>query len=346
MTLNGANSLAITNALYVGAGTGGTMLASQGKIATNTTFLTSGFDGMAVGWRNASSPAQVTTMDVGSILVTAQSSAVVSPPTITIEPASVNVATNGASAFTVAANGFTLTYQWHRNNTNLIDGGHISGSTSPQLVISPSTTADVFSSANGYYVTVSGAGGFSTNSITNSLALIPATNLIWSGSANAWDVNITADWQDTNGNTTVFNYGDPVTFDDTGAAGLTAVTLTGSYLSASSVTVNSTSKYTLQGSGSFAGPGSLIYINSGQLDIKNANPYSGGTIISNSAANLVLENYNGLGTGPVTLAKAGGTMQITTSGNASVGINGNIIVADDFTITFGGTGTLCRSFLR
>jgi autotransporter-associated beta strand protein len=141
----------------------------------------------------------------------------------------------------------------------------------------------------------------------------------------------------------VFNYGDSVTFND--YASFRIVTLTGKYLSAASVTMDATLPYTLKGTGSFAGPGSLIYTGPGQLTLNNANTYSGGTIISNASALLYLQNYNGLGTGPVTLAKAGGSMEIVPTGSASSGINGDIIVADDFTIMFDGLGAYAGVFL-
>jgi autotransporter-associated beta strand protein len=98
-------------------------------------------------------------------------------------------------------------------------------------------------------------------------------------------------------------------------------------------------------SGSFAGPGNLIYKGTGQLTIGNVNTYTGGTIISNASAHLLLQNYAGLGTGPVTLALAGGSMEVTLAGSASSGINGDIVVADDFTIQFDGLGTFSGVFL-
>src|SRR5262249_1734471 len=159
------------------------------------------------------------------------------------------------------------------------------------------------SGANGYWVTITGTGGYTTNSTKASLALGTAKNLIWSGAGNVWDLNTTPNFLD-NGNAATFNYGDAVTFDDTAA--LRNILLNNSYLSASSVTVNSANAYTFApgSTGGFAGQGQLIYIGGNQLTIANANTYSGGTIISNSTALLRLQNYNGLGTGPVTFAKA------------------------------------------
>jgi autotransporter-associated beta strand protein len=164
------------------------------------------------------------------------------------------------------------------------------------------------------------------------LSLRTAANLTWSGTGSTWDLNTTADW--LNGATpSVFNFGDNVTFEDTGAAnGL--VTLSGPYLSALTMTVNSGFDYVFQGSGNFAGLGQFRYIGGGHLTMNNANSYSGGTLISNATAYLVLNNYNSLGTGPVTLGLAGGQMELVNAGAAGYGITGDINVADDFTITY------------
>ena len=88
--------------------------------------------------------------------------------------------------------------------------------------------------------------------------------------------------------------------------------------------------YTFQGSGSFAGPGSLTYKGSAQFTINNANTYSGGTLISNATANIRLGNLKGLGTGPITLAQ--GQMSILVAASASTGIASDLIVADNFTL--------------
>ena len=350
ITINGTSSLAITNFIYSGPDTNGTLLAQFGGIATNTTFIAGGFDGLAFGYfaRASASP---NTMDISSILVSGSVTVITQPPTITLQPISVTVATNGSCAFLVNAVGFDVTYQWKRNGTNLLNQGNISGATgsgnSSMLIVNNAGTNDALSSANGYYVTVSGAGGFSTNSVTNSLTLVAATNLTWTDSNpnNVWDLNNTFNWQDNSAAQQVFNYGDPVTFDDTGAGG--AVILQGQFLSAASVTVNSSFPYNFSSSssGSFAGPGNLIYEGTGQLTIGNMNTYSGGTIISNASAHLLLQNYGGLGTGPVTLAMAGGVMEIVPAGSATVGINGDIVSADDFTIEIDGTGSFAGVFL-
>jgi len=337
-----ASTLAITNTLYSGPNTNGTMLSQFGGVASGSTYIGSAFDALAIGWRAQANTTGGTVIDISSIQVDGVSTVITTPPDIVTQPSPVSVATGGSAAFSVVAQGFGMTYQWHRYGTNLVNGGNISGATSDTLIITSASTADVASGANGYYVTVTGTGGYSTNSVTNSLSLRTAANLVWSGGGDVWDLANTANWVDAGNSPAVFNYGDSVTFSDVGAVN-GAVTLTGKYLSASSVTVDTSpgSDYSFVASstGSFAGPGKLIYKGAGLLTLNNINTYSGGTIISNANANLILGNYSGLGTGPVTLAQAGGVMEVVPTGSATAGLNGDIIVQDDFTIQFDGTGS-------
>ncbi|MGB8367822.1 MAG: beta strand repeat-containing protein [Limisphaerales bacterium] len=340
-TLSASGALILTNQLYTGPDNTGTLLSTM-TATTGTTPLSTEFDGFAFGVRSTGNLTN-TLIDINSITVNGSSLPCCGP--YPIGPVSVVVATNGSCAFSVSVTGVDLTYQWHRNGTNLLDGGNISGSTSAMLIISPAGTNDVASGANGYYVTVTGAGNYSINSTTNSLTLDAAANLVWSGGGTVWDVAASSNWLKGEVSA-VFNYGDNVTFDDTPGSGLgyTTVNLTGNYLSAQSVTVNSTLNYTFTGSGSIAGPGTLIDEGSGPLTMNCVNSYSGGTIISNSSAWLVLDLYGALGTGPVTFAKAGGKMEVVPAGNVITGINSDVIVADDFTIQFDGNGAYSGVF--
>lgn len=337
-------TLAITNTIYAGAEASGTPLSQFGGLTTSTTWVTGGFDALGIGWYQKTGSI-ITTIDISSIVISGHATPITGPPDITSQPSPVSVPAGAAAALMVEASGYSMSYQWHRYGTNLVDGGNISGANRSMLVISPASADDVASGANGYYVTVSGAGGYSTNSTTVPLSLRAAASLTWSGSGSVWDLNTTANWL-SGASPAVFNFGDNVTFDDTGAANLT-VNLEGQFLSASSVTVNGSAMvdYVFSGTGSFAGPGRLDYIGSGFLTLNNANSYSGGTLISNANAYLVLNNYNGLGSGPVTLGKAGGNMEIVNAGGASLGIKGDIIVADDFNITYDATSAYGAVFL-
>lgn len=339
--LNGTASETITNLLYSGPNTNGTPIAQNGCVATNTTFITSAFDGLAIGWR-ATANTSATTMDVSSIQVVGQVSPVALPQ-ITLQPVPVVVATNGACAFIINTVGPGVTYQWHRSNTNLNAGGNISvvnaaDGSSSTLVISSASNNDLVSLPNGYYVTATDSAG-STNSVTNLLTLVAATNLFFSGNNN-WDLNTSTPWDitDSGGGGYAFGFGDSVNFTDNGGGN---VNLNGPFLSASSVTMSQNSGFLKwQSTGIFAGPGSLMVSGSALFTITNTmgNSFTGGTTISNSAANVRLGFLNGLGTGPITFAQAGGQMEIYQSGSA-FSLPNDLVAADDFNLIIVATNT-------
>lgn len=338
--LNDVNSLAITNTLYAGPIGNGIVITNFGAIATNATFLTSGFDALAVGYTGRANTGGAPLFDISSVKVEGSVTTISAPPTIIAEPVPVTVANGGSSVFNISAIGVNVTYQWRRNNTNLLNGGNISGATSPTLQINNASAADAFSGANGYYCVVSGAGNFSTNSVTNALSLVAVKNLVWDGTGTVWDLNSSPSW--ATGQT--FNYGDSVTFDDTGASSPN-VTLSGSFLSASKWTITGNTAYAFNGSGVFAGTGSLLINSSANMQFNGtaANTYTGGTIISNTspAANVYLALFQTLGNGPLTLAAPGQLEFAVSAPNTTppTGIPGDVIVNDDFTIQFDGTGT-------
>ena len=340
VTMVAPGSLQVSNALYSGSSVNAAnTIFNEIGTASGATLVATAFDGLAFGWRESLTSAAAGTNDVVSILVTGQSTPVSTPPTISSEPAPVSVPVGGSAMFSVGASGVNLSYQWHRHGTNLLNGGDISGATSSTLIIGPVALADFVSD---YYVTVTGAGDFATNSVNVALSSRTALNLVWNDSSGAgWDLATTADW--LNGaSPAVFNYGDNVTFDDTALAN--NVVLNYSYLSPGSVTVNSQYPYKFQGSGSIAGLGSLVYEGSGRLTINATNSYSGGTLISNASAYLYLGSPAGLGNGPVVFGQVGGQMEIPTAGGPASGINGDVVVADDFSIKFDGSGSYAGVF--
>ncbi|MFO1500037.1 MAG: phage tail protein, partial [Verrucomicrobiota bacterium] len=77
------------------------------------------------------------------------------PPTITNQPETNQVVCAGMPAsFLVDATGTGLTYQWRKDGTNLVDGGHITGATTATLDIGPTSAED----SGSYEVVVTGAG--------------------------------------------------------------------------------------------------------------------------------------------------------------------------------------------
>jgi len=349
IALVGQNSLAITNNLYSGAVASGTPLASVGGVATNSTYLTGGFDSLAIGFLSKSATTLSNVVTISSISVTSAVTVISAPPTITLQPNPVAVVSGGCCAMDVSAIGFGVQYQWYRNGAALADVGNISGATSSQLVISPAGPGDVFSGANGYYCKVSGTGGFTTNSVTNALSLISSKTLTWTAAGgNTWDVANTVSWNDPSLNPVVFNFGDPVILDDT--AGNEVVNLSGSFISPASVSITTANAYTLQGGGSLAGPMSLAFNGSGspgspgELILNCNNTYSGGTTISNVTF-VQVKNYNGFGTGPVNLNDDGGTMELVNAGSATAGIQGTLNINSNYTVQVDGAGTFGAVFL-
>jgi autotransporter-associated beta strand protein len=331
--LNTPGSEVISNYLYAGSTISGTPLTQIGGVATNTTFLTGAFNALGFGWYQKNN-AHANTVDISSINVSGYSTPVNGPPAIPTQPSPLVVATNGYGEFSLVAQGFNVTYQWFRNGAPLANGGDIAGATTSTLIVSPAQSQDAFSGNNGYYCHITGAEGFSTNSTTNSLTLVPATNVTWTASSSTtWDVDTTPNFVDPNNNPAVFTGGDSVVFNDT--AGNEDVSLSGN-LGPSLMTVTTGQAYTFAGSGSIVGPGSVVLSgtgspNSGEAILNANNTYSGGTILTNGIY-VQLGNYGGLGAGPVTLNEAGGEMEIVPAGSASSGIPGEVIVSNNFSI--------------
>ncbi len=88
-------------------------------------------------------------------------------PTISTQPLNQTACAGGSVSFSVAANGPNLQFQWRRGGNNLVNGGSISGATSPTLTINPVAPSDV--GAN-YQCVVTGNCG-SANSNTVALAV-------------------------------------------------------------------------------------------------------------------------------------------------------------------------------
>src|SRR4029077_11866723 len=78
ITLAAPGNLTVSNALFAGVGIGGALVYGQERTnLTGTTFLTGGFDALAVGWRNSNSAgSQGSAMDILGIEVTGQSTVV------------------------------------------------------------------------------------------------------------------------------------------------------------------------------------------------------------------------------------------------------------------------------
>ncbi len=161
-----------------------------------------------------------------------------------------------------------------------------------------------------------------------------AKNLVWKGSASAWDIATTADW--LNGAaTTVFNNSDMVTFNSTGIAN-SSVTLA-STLAPGYVAVDTAGgNYTLNG-GQIAGTASLFKTSVGTLLLNEVNTYGGGTIVSNGTLQVGINNaISGTGAGDVAVQGAA----VIDLNNNSISINGLNGSGTVDVVSGGGASTL------
>jgi len=91
-------------------------------------------------------------------------------PLITSQPLSRTNAVGSTASFTVEAGGDApLSYQWRRQGTNLVNGGNLSGVTTPNLLLTNVQLAD----AAGYSVVITNAYGSVTSTVAQLTVYIP-----------------------------------------------------------------------------------------------------------------------------------------------------------------------------
>lgn len=289
------------------------------------------------------------------------------PVNIVTQPVPAITATNSRAQFSVVCTGDQLSYQWYKDGSALTNDSHLTGATAATLVIWPATDADI----GGYSCSITNPCS-TTPSLTTtvSLTLGAPKNLVWAGSTfgqNFWDIGTTAVWND-GGGATVFNEGDNVTFDDTynGAQYGAVITLTG-ILTPSQINYNAAQQLFWAGNGTLAGTASLIKNGTGRLVISNtvsagvylANPYTGGTFITNGT--VYVQSAYALGTGPITLAggaletlgklsfsnsvsvAADSVCQLDQSGNQSITLWAPLIGSPGTTLVFTNSSSVSNS---
>lgn len=150
---------------------------------------------------------------------------------ILTQPMDETVCSGDSASFDVVATGSgTVTYQWRRGTTPLVNGGNISGADTPTLTINPATSADA---ASNYNVVVTGSCG---SAVSNNASLTinqpPTTATVGGGQgicANGTTAGLggntpavgTGIWSIVSGGTGTFSSNtDPnATFTHTGGAG-------------------------------------------------------------------------------------------------------------------------------
>jgi autotransporter-associated beta strand protein len=201
------------------------------------------------------------------------------------------------------------------------NGSTIHGSGTQNLVISNLKAAD-----SGTYEYVA-ANAFGSQAGTATLTVLaPGNSLEWSANGNSgvWDTGSSANWINlANSSQTVFNTGDLVTFDDTVGVP-TTVTVNGT-VTPTAITVNSsTNNFTISGSGTLSGPGSLVKMGSSTLSLNVAANFTGTATIKGGT---VLAGY-------YAFANAS---SITITNNSTMDFAGSTMV-NDTPIAVSGAG--------
>jgi autotransporter-associated beta strand protein len=192
-----------------------------------------------------------------------------------------------------------------------------------------------------YVVSAVNGAGEGSNSVEVSTAPSPAFragSIYWMAATNtAWDV-ASPNWA-TNLQTTVFQNGNAVLFDD--AASLGTVTISSSVSPSSVIFNNFLKSYTLSGS-PITGSCILTLLGDNSVQLGSANTFTGGVILD--AGTVIVGNANAFGTGPITLA--GGTIQwgatgytITNAMVAQAGTSSTLAEAGGAATTFSGNIT-------
>ncbi len=156
-------------------------------------------------------------------------------------------------------------------------------------------------SAAGYLTNLTGSKTISL--VVTSSTYNPA--LSWRVGNGVWDINTTSNWTQF-GNPAKYTDGNAVTFDDS-ASGPSPVTVTlNTIVNPLNVTFNNAgpTNYTISGSGSITGSGTLSVLNSGSVTLGGTNAYTGGTVVSAGQLNINNGGNAGataIGTGPLIL---------------------------------------------
>jgi hypothetical protein len=236
-------------------------------------------------------------------------------PQITTHPVSQAVCTGNTITLSVAAQGFSITYQW-RKNSQLI-----AGATSSNYTISNFSTAD----AGSYDVVVNSLCGFS---ITSNAAVLSFA------AVNSWVGNSNTDWN----NPLNWCSGVPLNTSDVSIpSGTQFHPVINGNSNARNVTVNSGATLTITSSGNLNLFGHLV--NNGTFNSTAGMITFSGTanqdVASVTAASIVMN-----GTGGITL---NGNMNI---GTALTLTNGNITLgSNNLVMTGGSTGSVASHII-
>ncbi len=153
----------------------------------------------------------------------------------------------------------------------------------------------------------------------------------WRPGSGTWDINTTANWNNSDGNPVVFVNGEAAAFDDTAAGPSPISVQLDTAVNPAGVTANNTlMDYTITGNGGIGGTNSLTKSGTNSLTLNVANTYTGGTFLNGGLLNMSADNNLGnsagrlvIGSGTLhaTTADIGMTRPVTLSGNATIAVD-------------------------
>lgn len=111
---------------------------------------------------------------------------VVAVPEVTVPPVSRTNNAGTIATFTVTAPGGFLSYQWRKGTQDLVNGGNISGATTPTLTLTAVSQTD----AGNYSVVVSNAAGTATSAVASLTVIDPPPPMLWFEAAPAGQVSL------------------------------------------------------------------------------------------------------------------------------------------------------------
>lgn len=184
----------------------------------------------------------------------------------------------------------------------------------------------------------------SNNTANNSIDLVVTSvnePIHWAAGSGVWDIGITANWQDSQGNPTTYQQsgvvGDNVLFNDS-AAGPSpiAITLNSAVYPSSITNSSSADNYSISGTGSLNGVGTLTKSGSSTFSLAVNNTMTGGSILDGGI--LSFSALNNLSTGP--LVFNGGTLQYAAGNTADISSLVTTFQAGGATIDTGGNNVV------
>ncbi len=211
-------------------------------------------------------------------------------PFVVTEPSNQSTCSGGSVSFSVSATGSNLVYQWRKGNTNMVDGGNISGSQTAVLTINPATVADTSSF---YNVLVTGAYSPVDTSIyvslsVNSVPVItsqPSNQTICTGNTATFSIGVSGGgltYQWRKGLVNLVNGGN--------ISGATTSTLTINPAGVADAALN----YNVIFSGACAPQDSSVKVSLSVNPAPSVNPVTGQTVCNNSSTSAI--NFGGTAT--------------------------------------------------